>query len=370
MSTSKTPSVTVQGFDFNGNGFNIITVDGEPWFKLAEVCGFLGITNPSHAKNRLEGDEFKTINRKDSLFLTVARNKVTLHHSDSQDFKVHGPQSITIINESGFYNLVLSSDKAKVKGSVAYKFRRWVTNEVLPTLRKTGKFEIGEKVASNGDPTRLGGQADIFNPPRSSKEVEIYSPPVTEMQVSNMLEKFSSNLQIKLGELVSHYLANSDFTKKINSKIRISVAEMVAERTPYVVKEELDDVLPSILDSAITDQLEDIMLEVIPEISKKVRIRLKKQMNKTIEESIVELAANIEAIETKLEAKVVKAEKKVATLVNSMKDVKIYVHEYGLTLKRHEKLIAYYENKQKRLEAEMAKKGIIKKGKIDYSENN
>lgn len=90
-----------------------LTIDGEPWFVAADVCRALEIGNPSMAVERLDDDE-KGISTIDTL---------------------GGKQRMTIINEPGLYSLVLSSRKPEAKA-----FRRWITHEVIPTIRKYGGY--------------------------------------------------------------------------------------------------------------------------------------------------------------------------------------------------------------------------------------
>lgn len=91
-------------------------INGEPWFVLKDVCQVLGITNHSNVASRLDEDE-----------------KAALQVMDP-----HGrPQMTTTINESGLYSVILSSSKPEAKA-----FRKWITGEVLPSIRKTGGYQI------------------------------------------------------------------------------------------------------------------------------------------------------------------------------------------------------------------------------------
>lgn len=92
---------------------NVWLIDGEPWFQASTVAAELGYRMASDMTRRLDEDEKGT-------------------HSVRTP---GGPQSITIINESGLYTAILGS---RVEG--AQKFKRWVTREVLPTIRKTGSY--------------------------------------------------------------------------------------------------------------------------------------------------------------------------------------------------------------------------------------
>ena len=90
--------------------------DGEPWFVASDVCECLGLANPTVSVNRLDYDE---------------RAKFNL-----------GRQGwVNIVNEYGLYNLVLGSRKPEAKN-----FKRWVTHEVLPAIRKHGGYLTPDKV--------------------------------------------------------------------------------------------------------------------------------------------------------------------------------------------------------------------------------
>lgn len=94
-------------------------IDGEPWFVGADVATALGYTNPRKTLGDHVDDEDK--------------NTVTIRDG------IQGNPNKTVINESGLYSLVLSS-----KLPTAKKFKRWVTSEVLPTIRKTGGYQLKE----------------------------------------------------------------------------------------------------------------------------------------------------------------------------------------------------------------------------------
>ncbi len=92
-----------------------LTIDGMPWFVLKDVCEVLGATNDRNVAARLDTDE------------KGARLMDTLG----------GPQEMTVINESGLYSVILRSDKPKAK-----TFRKWVTSEVLPAIRREGAYVL------------------------------------------------------------------------------------------------------------------------------------------------------------------------------------------------------------------------------------
>lgn len=104
-------------FNYNDTEVRTVERDGEPWFVLRDVCEVLDITNHKNVSVRLEDDE------------------KGVHLVDTPG----GPQEMTIINESGLYNVILRSDKPEAK-----PFRKWVTSEVLPSIRRNGGYIAGQ----------------------------------------------------------------------------------------------------------------------------------------------------------------------------------------------------------------------------------
>lgn len=116
----------LQVFNYNDSAVRTVQKDGEPWFVLKDVCSVLGIGNSRMAADRLEVDE-KGVSQIDTP---------------------GGTQDMTIISESGLYTVILRSDKPEAK-----PFRKWVTSEVLPSIRKHGAYMTPETL-----------QAAILNP--------------------------------------------------------------------------------------------------------------------------------------------------------------------------------------------------------------
>jgi prophage antirepressor-like protein len=102
-------------FIFDGHPVRIVRdADGEPLFVAIDICDALDITNVSQALSRLDEDE------KCDIILNDIANR---------------PNKFMAVTESGLYTLVLSSRKA-----IAKTFKRWVTHDVLPTIRETGSY--------------------------------------------------------------------------------------------------------------------------------------------------------------------------------------------------------------------------------------
>lgn len=112
----------LENLQFNGNPVRIELIDDEPWFVAMDVCAVLGIVNSRSAVSRLDEDERDIVGVTD----TIGRRSQT-----------------QIVNESGLYSLIFTSVKPEAK-----EFRRWVTHEVLPSLRRTGGYSVVPSVAA------------------------------------------------------------------------------------------------------------------------------------------------------------------------------------------------------------------------------
>lgn len=116
MTTQKNTSV----FSFESQAdIRAVIIDGEPWFIALDVCNALGISNNRDALLKLDDDE------KNTVALT--------------DGKRGNPNTL-IISESGLYTLILRCRDAVTPGTIPYRFRKWVTSEVLPQIRRTGRY--------------------------------------------------------------------------------------------------------------------------------------------------------------------------------------------------------------------------------------
>lgn len=108
----------IQIFKYENNDVRTVEMNGEPWFVLKDVCVVLGLGTVSKVADRLDADE-------------KGMNQIHTHG---------GMQDVTVINESGLYNVILRSDKPEAK-----PFRKWVTSEVLPSIRKNGGYISGQE---------------------------------------------------------------------------------------------------------------------------------------------------------------------------------------------------------------------------------
>jgi prophage antirepressor-like protein len=102
-------------FQYTDRQVRTVAVDGEVWFVLADICGVLGIANAGNVAARLDEADIRQ----------------TDIRSGGQN------RSVTIVSESGMYEVVIRSDKPEAR-----QFRLWVTHEVVPSIRRTGAYAV------------------------------------------------------------------------------------------------------------------------------------------------------------------------------------------------------------------------------------
>ena len=115
-------------FNYQGNQLRTVVIDNEPWFVAKDVCEILNHSNHKVAISRLDEDEVSKVYLTDSL---------------------GRKQQTNVVNEAGLYSLILTSNKPEAK-----QFKRWITHEVIPSIRKHGAYmtpETIEKVLSDPD---------------------------------------------------------------------------------------------------------------------------------------------------------------------------------------------------------------------------
>ena len=119
-----TVSNSLQIFENTDWKVRVVMRDGEPWFVAKDVCECLDLGNPSQAIVRLEDDERWLIS--------------------NEALRANG--CLAVVSEPGLYSLVLGSRKPEAKA-----FKRWVTHEVLPSIRKTGSYSVAQTQVSRKD---------------------------------------------------------------------------------------------------------------------------------------------------------------------------------------------------------------------------
>lgn len=129
------PEGSVQTFQFADFTVRVVTIGGEPWFVAVDVALILGYRNSPDATRLLDEDEKGT---------QIVRTP-------------GGAQELAIINESGLYSLILRSRKDEAR-----PFRKWVTAEVLPAIRRTGTYTLTQPAALPSYPDALRQLADTL----------------------------------------------------------------------------------------------------------------------------------------------------------------------------------------------------------------
>lgn len=171
-------------FDFDGNAVRAKEVDGSFWFVSKDICAILGLDN-KETPRRLDSDEVGKTHLMDSMGRT---------------------QEFTIVSESGLYNLIFKSRKTQ-----AQKFRKWVTSEVLPALRKNGSYSVRGVEGLSVDTSR----SFFLNPTQKSLALQ---SAVQVARMSGGSEEDVERLYLKYSYMLSNRLhdkndleQNSDF---------------------------------------------------------------------------------------------------------------------------------------------------------------
>jgi prophage antirepressor-like protein len=119
-----TQSSNIVAFQFQNHPARVIQDEaGNPWWVAKDVCDILGYANPSDTISTLDEDEKNTLRI-------------------SEGIPSRGNPNVNVINESGLYTLIIRSNKPEAK-----PFRKWITAEVLPSIRKTGGYAPEASIA-------------------------------------------------------------------------------------------------------------------------------------------------------------------------------------------------------------------------------
>lgn len=177
-------------FNFHGQEVRTLTIDDEPWFVGKDVADILGYQNGSRDINRHVDDE------------------------DRQNYQngTFGNRGVTVINESGLYSLILSSKLPQAK-----EFKRWVTSEVLPAIRKQGGF-IREDLDEDAFIALFTGQKKLREQQTSMLEDIDYlksEQPIHPSYAQSLLKKRKARVVACLGGIDSPAYADKIFTQSV-----------------------------------------------------------------------------------------------------------------------------------------------------------
>lgn len=226
----------IQSFDFKGEPVRwLLDEGGEPWFVGKDVAAALGYTNPNEAlidhvdqEDRLNSKSLSAENQSQTAFIGNGKklNNISLLSL--------GQRGGWLINESGLYSLILSSHLPKAR-----EFKRWVTSEVLPTLRKTGVYTI---------------QAKNTNSPATAERLKEWRLQIQEI-----------NANVRAAKSIQHFVTKGKIALTNESK-QILLREVVrlcsGRDYPELLPDELEKLysagdIAAFLDSGYTNR--DIM---------------------------------------------------------------------------------------------------------------
>lgn len=180
-------------FDFAGHNVRIVMKDGEPWFVLQDVCDALDLKNATVTASRLDPEEV---------------TKVSLGSRSGDTY---------IVNESGLYVTVIRSNKPQAK-----PFRKWVTSEVLPSIRKNGYYctpgQIGSGDAVNKEARRRVSKKRVIS---ISNDVSTYVwRKNARFLIGHISRRYEIEERIVYGMLYKH----------LERELCISLEDMVVDR--------------------------------------------------------------------------------------------------------------------------------------------
>jgi prophage antirepressor-like protein len=168
----------------------IIEQNGEPWFVGKDVAMILGYAKPENAIATHVDEEDKTT--------TLIRGTGTNYKSKA-----------VIINESGLYSLILSS---KLPG--AKQFKRWVTSEVIPSIRKTGKYSARRESSESTQARLINAKVRFARELQRMAEIETLSPTYKQILIAQAAEMLTG-VQMPLPKLDSRTYSAGEVGKML-----------------------------------------------------------------------------------------------------------------------------------------------------------
>ena len=164
----------LQIFSYQGTNVRTVQCNGEPWWVLVDVCKVLGLKNSRIVASRLDDDEVRK-------------------------FDLRGLAGETyIVNESGLYSVILRSDKTEAR-----KFKRWITHEVLPSIRKHGAYMTPSKIEEFiADPDLLMGLCIALKNERTAHDETAAKLEDAAIQLSESKEWFTVKRVASLNRVI------------------------------------------------------------------------------------------------------------------------------------------------------------------------
>lgn len=200
-------------FAFNSQEIRTVIIDNDVWFIAKDICNVLELGNVSQSLSRLDDDEKGIIS------------------SDTPG----GNQDMAIVSESGLYALVLTSRKPQAKA-----FRKWITSEVIPSIRKTGRYQIDTipQIPSNYKEALLALIAKEEEREKLEKEAELLRLQNEDLEGENTrlaeivdeVFDYSSILRIAIFNHVSEKLFDWRRLKAASRKINVEIKQAPCAR--------------------------------------------------------------------------------------------------------------------------------------------
>lgn len=189
----------LQTFRFNNDEVRTVLINNEPYFVGKDVADILGYSNARDALAKHVDDE--------------DRDTVAFRDGTS------GNPNLSVINESGVYSLILGSKLPEAK-----KFKRWVTSEVLPTIRKTGRYQVPSDPM---EALRLMFEAQT----QSNEKIAVIDHRITDLEENAPLNPGEYNLVSKKVTQRIHEIKRErgmDLNKKQNSELYRALNKEIA----------------------------------------------------------------------------------------------------------------------------------------------
>lgn len=200
-------------FDYQDTPVRTVELDGEPWFVLADLAKVLGIASPGRLAARLDEG---------------VRQTHTLGTAG-------GAQQMTIVSEAGMYEVVIRSDKP-----AAVEFRRWITAEVLPAIRKTGRYQADQLAAPE-----LVSRADLARMVLEAEEEKKVLEAAIESQAPIVAyhERFvaESDDIVTVDNFASQYNTTGPRVRELLHEKRIAVRRCIGRRWSKTKQQMVDD---------------------------------------------------------------------------------------------------------------------------------
>lgn len=196
----------IQIFNYEGVAeVRAVIRDGEPWFVAKDVADILEFSETTAMTRHLDDDEKVTI---DPAYLTGSNIKVGSK-----------ARMVTLINESGLYSAILRSRKPEAK-----RFKRWVTHEVLPTIRKTGGYVANDELfiqtyLPNADEaTKLLFRTTLHTIRKQDEQISIMKPKAEKYE--RFLDAEGLATKTAVAKMLSTELGISISAQKLNKQLQ------------------------------------------------------------------------------------------------------------------------------------------------------